>query len=302
MTAPIATASWPAHSLLSERVLERICVTAVTSVAALCFSTAAALAGPPFLTDDPEPVDYHHYEFYSFVTLDANHGIGSTTNGPAFEFNYGALPNVQLHVIVPYTYLSVPSFPRALIPGATAGTTVSGFGDTEFGVKFRFVQETATMPQIGIFPMAEFPTGNSLNGIGNGRTWYRLPVWVQKSWGPWTTYGGGGYALNNAPGQTNYVFGGWLLQRDLSEHLTLGGEFFAQGAQFVGDRASTFYNLGGYLAPTKNFNILFSVGHTMSGDDQTIAYFALYWTGGPRSALGLADALQPHQAEPSLRP
>jgi len=28
----------------------------------LCSLTA--LAGPPFVTDDPEPVDYQHWEFY----------------------------------------------------------------------------------------------------------------------------------------------------------------------------------------------------------------------------------------------
>jgi hypothetical protein len=28
----------------------------------------AANAGPPFRTDDPEPVEYQHYEFYTFST------------------------------------------------------------------------------------------------------------------------------------------------------------------------------------------------------------------------------------------
>ena len=30
-----------------------------------------AFAGPPFLTDDPEPVPFKHWEFYLFSTLDA---------------------------------------------------------------------------------------------------------------------------------------------------------------------------------------------------------------------------------------
>ena len=29
-------------------------------------------------------------------------------------------------------------------------------------------------------------------GLGNGRAWCKIPLWIQKSWGPWTTYGGGG--------------------------------------------------------------------------------------------------------------
>ncbi len=28
-------------------------------------------AGPPFLTDDPEPVPFKHWEFYLFSTVDA---------------------------------------------------------------------------------------------------------------------------------------------------------------------------------------------------------------------------------------
>ena len=35
--------------------------------------TVQTFAGPPFLTDDPEPVDYQHWEFYLF-------GIGDHTS------------------------------------------------------------------------------------------------------------------------------------------------------------------------------------------------------------------------------
>ena len=33
---------------------------------------ATAFAGPPFLTDDPEPVPYKHWELYLFSTVDAS--------------------------------------------------------------------------------------------------------------------------------------------------------------------------------------------------------------------------------------
>jgi hypothetical protein len=58
-------------------------------------------AGPPFQTDDPVPVDYGHYEFYVFGTVNGTPAeIDSAV--PAFEFNWGALPRLQLHVIVPF--------------------------------------------------------------------------------------------------------------------------------------------------------------------------------------------------------
>ena len=242
----------------------------VVTAAALLAHPTHALAGPPFLTDDPEPVEHHHYELYTFATFDKNAG-GRMVLGPALEYNVGALPNVQLHLVVPYAWSS-PFGDRAQ----------SGMSDAEFGVKFRFVQQTKSTPEIGIFPMAEIATGNAGNGLGNGRTWFRVPVWIQKNAGPWTTYGGGGVALNNAPGMRNYAFAGWLVQRDLSEHMTLGGEVFANGPQTAGGQHSTYYNVGGYLKPSDRFNVLFSVGHTFSGESHAIAYLGLYWTGGPQ--------------------
>src|SRR6185312_13437673 len=58
---------------------------------------ALVLAGPPFLTDDPAPVDYQHNEFYVFSILDHS-GDETSTSGPAFEYNRGVIPNVQFHI------------------------------------------------------------------------------------------------------------------------------------------------------------------------------------------------------------
>src|ERR1022692_1357045 len=162
----------------------------------------------------------------------------------------------------------------------------SGFGDTELGVKYRFLEETDFLPQIGIFPLAELATGDGARGLGNGRTWYQLPVWAQKSWGPWTTYGGGGVVLNPAPSQRDHGFAGWLVQRDIGQHLTLGTELFWQGAETAGGRGSVIANAGGYLRFTESFNLLFSAGRSFSGERRTVWYLGLYWTGGPDKAAG----------------
>jgi hypothetical protein len=252
-----------------------------------------AAAGPPFLTDDPVPTDYQNYEMYAFATVDRIGGVSTTTDAPALEYNWGALRNIQVSVSIPYVFLSTPPSQTVPMPGTVPGTTVSGFGDTEFGVKYRFLQETPGRPQVSFYPSVEFPTGNKGNGIGNGRTWYRFPVWAQKSWGKWTTYGGGGYAVNSAPGMTNFPFGGWLVQRDFSDYVSVGAEVYYQGPQYVGDRASTFYNAGSFITLTKGFGILFSLGHTFSGDNESVAYFALGWTGALRSGAAAPDAFTP---------
>jgi hypothetical protein len=225
-----------------------------------------APAGPPFLTDDPEPVDYKHWEAYLFTLGDLSHG-GYSVEGPAVEMNYGALPDTQLHLIVPMTTVGGGGVP-----------TASGLGDMEFGLKYRFVHETNGWPQIGIFPFAELPTGDASRGLGNGRTWFQLPLWLQKSWEPWTTYGGGGAVLNSAPGQRDHAYGGWLLQREFNKHLTLGGEMFAEGKDMANDKGFAALNFGGFYNVNEHFSLQFSAGHSVVGDVHTLWYFSLYWT------------------------
>jgi hypothetical protein len=53
--------------------------------------------GPPYQTDDPEPVDLHQYEFYIFGSTDGT-PVETDATGPAIEFNWGAIPaNVSDH-------------------------------------------------------------------------------------------------------------------------------------------------------------------------------------------------------------
>ena len=255
-------------------------------------TTGRAVAGPPFLTDDPVPTDYQHYEVYAFAQVERNAGVATTTAAPAVEFNWGALPNVQVSLSVPYAHLSVPATSMAN-PQQIPGTTVGGFGDTELGVKYRFLQEVGGRPQISFYPAIEVPTGNKGNGIGNGRAWYRFPLWLQESWGKWTTYGGGGYAINPAPGSTNFAFGGLLVQRDFSENVSVGAELYYQGPQFVGDRPCTLYNAGSFITLTKSFALLFSLGHSFAGDNESVAYFALGWSGALHRGNHLLDAFVP---------
>jgi hypothetical protein len=243
-------------------------------------------AGPPFQTDDPEPVPLHHYEAYAFGVLD--HGDGSTfLQAPAFEFNVGAAPDLQLHVVVPTAYVT---------PG-----DAFGMGDVELGVKYRFVHETGRRPQIGTFPMLELPTGDGERGLGNGHLWARLPVWLQKSVGPWTTFGGLGYEVNHAPGMKGSVFGGWLLQRTVTRRLIVGAEVFSQGAQAVGARGSTFVDGGGYLQAKGNLSLLFMLGHTVAGESHTVGYLGLYYTWGHDRTPPTAASQMP-QAVSGLRP
>jgi hypothetical protein len=233
------------------------------------FSTLA-WAGPPFLTDDPEPVEYKHIEIYT-ASQYSNDKDSVSGTAPHFEFNYGIIPNVQLHLIVPFSYSR-----QNLMP------TQYGLGDIELGAKYRFIQETASRPQVGIFPLIEVPTGDPTRNLGSTYTRIFLPVWLQKSWGAWTSYGGGGYWFNPGPGNKNYWFTGWEIQRDLSKKITLGAEVFHSSATNPEGSDETGFNVGTMVNFDDEHHLLFSTGRDFHGPNRSSIYLAYQWTLGPR--------------------
>ncbi len=240
-----------------------------------CFLACAALcAGPPFKTDDPEPVALGHLEFYAFAAGQRVEG-GSSGVGPAVEFNYGILPETQFHLVLPLAY-----------DRPEGGPSQRGLGDTEVGFKVRFLQETDTRPQIGVFPLVEIPTGHADKGLGGGHTQVYLPIWIQKSFGAWTTYGGYGWWRNPGDGNRNWGFAGWLLQRDFGERLTLGGELVHSTAATLDGRASDGVDLGGQVNFGEKHHLLFSAGRTFRGDRQTSFYLGYQLTTGTWGSLG----------------
>ncbi len=239
------------------------------AVAFILAAASASLAGPPFVTDDPEPVELHHWEVYIGSHLEHD-ATGNSGTLPHVEVNFGAAPNLQLHVIAPCSFVKTPG-----------GVGRFGYGDTELGVKYRFVQETSSRPMVGVFPQLEVPTGSQGKGLGSGHLQVLLPVWLQKSSRAWTTYGGGGYFINPGSGNHDYWLLGWEIQRDFGERLTLGGELFGTTPTQDGGSGSINFNLGGQINLDDRHHILFSAGRGIHGDLTWMSYLAFQWTFGP---------------------
>jgi hypothetical protein len=222
-------------------------------------TVAESLAGPPFDTDDPEPVDYLHWEFY-LASVQHFQKSQSDATLPHIEINFGAAQNLQLHIVAPMGYVH------------TSDATHYGYSDTEIGVKYRLIEETDNSPQVGIFPLLEIPTGNQDKDLGHGKAQFFLPVWFQKSWGSFTTYGGGGYWFNPGTDSQNYVFAGWEAQYDFSKVLTLGGEVYYHSADSPSARSEGAFNLGGYINFNEHNHLLFSIGRSFVNGGATTGY------------------------------
>lgn len=229
-----------------------------------------AAAGPPYATDDPEPVEHRHWELY-VASQSAKGADGWSVTAPHVEVNYGLAPDLQLHVIVPMTVVS-----------PTDGPKHYGLADTELGAKLRFVHESKYVPQVGTFPFVELPTGSKERGLGNGSPEVFVLLWIQKSLGAWTSYGGGGYWLHPGVGNRNWWFFGWQLQRRLVDEVTIGVELFHSTAQADEASAETRFNVGAQLNLSDSHHVLLSASRGLTGPNTFQGYVAYQITVGPK--------------------
>jgi hypothetical protein len=250
------------------RSISRISWVVALLMASLSPNRVAAQAGPPYQTDDPDPVPYRHWELY-LATQDVRTGDALGGTGPQLEANYGALPGLQLHVLVPFAYAR-----------PAVGHTAYGLGDVEVGAKVRFVREGRRRPMIGTFVQTEWPAGSAAEGLATPSVHVLLPLWLQKSFGPWSTDAGGGYLVDFDNVNGDYWSMGWLVQRRLSERATLGAELYDTTAHRA-TAASLLANVGLVLDLTDHDQLLLSVGHSVTGPRTLQCYIGYYVTGGP---------------------
>ena len=103
-----------------------------------------AFAGPPYVSDDPQPTDYKHFEIYTF-----NNGTTArdgTTGQSGIDFNYGAAPDLQLTATLP------AGFDRT-----AGGGTKFGLSNVELAAKYRFLHQDGFGLDVSVFPRVFLP-------------------------------------------------------------------------------------------------------------------------------------------------
>jgi hypothetical protein len=260
---------------MESRAARTVAKAALLALFLMVAQYARAQAGPPYQVDDPDPVPYRHFEAYIFSLSDSARTVGTSWQGPgSYEMNYGAAPRLQLHFVLPFVYYYAPNQPATY-----------GFGDTELGAKIKLFDETKFFPETGIFPFVELPSGDASKGLGVGKTWYRVPLWLKKGFNgdKWSVYAGGGETIVPQTGYRNFPFAGALFQHKFTDKLVLGLEFYGHGYEGVPGTApdrALIADFGGYYAFSEHFQFLFAGGHSIVWSPETYTYLAAYWTWG----------------------
>lgn len=111
---------WQRTSLTMRVLLSLVSATVLAALA------RPAIAGPPFVSDDPEPPPYHQFEIY---TLNNGTNKRDGTDGETgVDFNYGAAPDLQLTATLP-----------ACFSQSAGGRTNFGLSNIELAAKYRFL-------------------------------------------------------------------------------------------------------------------------------------------------------------------
>ena len=240
---------------------------AAAAAVLLVAGMSPASAGPPYLSDDPEPTDYRHYEIYAFGNGDI--GKDDSDGEAGVDFNYGAAPDLQLTAVLPLGY-SVPS-------GAAAQVNL---GSVELGMKYRFLHRSDTGWDVSVFPRVFLPAGSAQ--VGENHVSLLLPLWFEKDWGErWSTFGGGGCVLNRGGRSHDYCLGGWALAYQLLPKLQIGGELFHQMSDEKGGLDSTIVGAGARYDASDTYHLLAYVGRNVqnrSQDDRFTWYGSILFT------------------------
>ncbi len=224
--------------------------------AVLCIPGRGA-AGPPFITDDPQPVELHHFEtFYFSAGSTARDGYGGAAG---IDFNYGAAKDLHINIVAPYAY----DHPRG-------GTDAGGLGNIELAAKYRFLHQDRSGWDVAVYP--RLILGSASRKVGDPGAALFLPVWIGRAGQGWSTYGGGGCLYRHQAGATTACQTGWVVTRDLGDRLHVGAEIVHQSAAEKGARASTALGAGLTFDLNDHYHLLAYAGPNLQNVSQTARY------------------------------
>jgi hypothetical protein len=108
-----------------------------------------------------------------------------------------------------------------------------------------------------------------------------LPLWLQKSIGGWTSFAGVGYWFNPGPGNRDFWYLGWAVQRQIAKNLSIGGEIFHQTPSAIVGNDQTGFDVGLTYDLSEHYHLMFSAGQGLQNRSPTNVfpyYAALQFT------------------------
>jgi len=205
--------------------------------------------GPPLLTDDPGTPGDGHWEInlaFAVAKLQSQ----TLFEAPLLDINYGIGERIQLKYEVPWVFLHEEGF-----------GTQNGLGNSEIGIKYRFLDENPHGLSLSVYPQLSFnnPTSSDERGLVDPGVELLLPFQIARSFGQVEMSFEMGYAyVEHSIDEWTY---GLASAWPLMECFELVGEIHGTATRTF-DEDVLVFNLGGILKIHRNVNLLFSSGRS----------------------------------------
>jgi hypothetical protein len=222
-----------------------------------------AEGSPPLITDDPGTPGPGHWEINIGVSTERRPGL-KAAELPLFDLNYGIGETLQLKYEVPYLTESEAGQPR-----------VSGWGNSEVGVKWRFLDTGEGGRAMSVYPQLEFNNPGSSSddrGLVEHGTAFLLPVQFEQGLGPVT--------LNLQLGREfrtdgDSWFYGVALSHQLQKKIEIGLELAGTAAAKL-ERSQLTVNFGVVFEVSEKSSLMFSIGRELHNHEEPKATFVGY--------------------------
>ena len=187
-----------------------------------------------------------------------NGRLGSSDDA-GIDFNYGATKDLQLTAVLPIVRDHL-----------TGGETTTGLGNIELAAKYRFLHKEDFGWDVAIFPRLFLPSAS--RHIGEQHASLLLPVWLERDFDAWSTFGGAGCVINNGGDSKTFCLAGWALTRQVLPNLQLGAEIVHQTADTKGGSSFSRFGAGLRYDIDDKYHVLAYVGPGLENVAETGRY------------------------------
>jgi hypothetical protein len=222
-------------------------------IALTAWCSARGGAGPPFLTNDPGTPGNGNWEINIAAVQTTLPGV-SSLQIPQLDINYGVGDRVQLTWEAPY-----------VVQSSSGERQVSGWGNANPGVKWRFLDQGEDGWQLSTFPMWQTSGSPATrqNGIATAGPRLFLPLEVARRVGSLMVNLEVG-AYIPVHGDHEHIIG-LVVGRPLTSRLELDAELYDDHVRSAAPDVTTL-DVGGRFKLHRAFYLLFMAGRSLRGN------------------------------------
>lgn len=231
----------------------------------------SAWAGPPFVTNDPDPPEPGQWEINLPWSMERSRDGSARGEFVRVDVNYGYDRYTQLSIEMPTTY-QVPA----------EGGLRFGAGDVLLEYKRRFGTD-AEAGYFGVNPQLTLPTGDAARGLGAGRATLQLPLLYQKQWDNTVVYGDARYKWQAGEQGKSHWFFGLAFEHAVTGRLKLGTELYATTPQSLGGEVNAGFNMGGKWVLSPGAMLMLSAGRSFIDEPELTLFMGLKLLFSPGS-------------------